>query len=316
MNLLPDNTATASTANVQYTIGLTQIAEHPSLDNCREGFIAGMAEAGFVEGKNITYDYQNAQGDTATANTIAQKFVADGDNLILAIATPSAMAAYNAAQPMGIPVVFCAVSDPVAAELVQSFDTPGETITGTSDILPVEKQLTLVRDILPKAKNIGILYNTSEVNSLSQIEQLKAAAPDAGFTIVEQGIATASDMALAVDTLLPKVDCVLNLTDNLVVANLPILIEKAKEANIPVFGSEEEQVKNGCIASVGLDYYQLGMQTGRMAAKILNGESPANIPVETITEATVTLNSVVFDQLGLTVPEDLKGTATFVDSNS
>jgi putative ABC transport system substrate-binding protein len=294
----------------QYTVGIGQFAEHASLDNCREGFIAGLAEAGYVEGENLEVLTENAQADGGTANQIATNFVSKKVDLICAIATPMAQSAFGAAKNTDIPVIFTAVTDPVLAELANADKTPSGNATGTSDKLPVEKQLEMIRTILPDAKTIGILYSTSEVNSVSAIEEYKAVAADYGFEIVESGISTTADIPLAADNLLEKVDCLNNLTDNTVVSSLPIILDKAAKKNIPVFGSEVEQVKIGCLATVGLDYYDLGVQTGKMAAQVLSGEKKASeINFEIIEEASFYGNTAVATNLGVTIPDELVSTA-------
>ncbi len=299
-----------STKDGTYTIGIGQFAEHGSLDNCREGFIAGLAEAGYVEGENLKIEYENAQADGTIATQIATNFVANKVDLICAIATPMAQSAYGATKTGNIPVIFTAVTDPVAAELAKEDKTPSGKITGTSDKLPVEKQLEMIRKVLPEAKTIGIMYSTSEVNSVSAIEEYKAAAGAYGFEIVESGISTSADIPLAADDLVGKVDCINNLTDNTVVSSLPIILEKAGAKNIPVFGSEVEQVKIGCLATVGLDYFDLGKQTGAIAAQVLSGEKKASeIKFEIIEEASFYGNTAVADNLGITLPEDLVGSA-------
>ncbi|GAB6179500.1 ABC transporter substrate-binding protein [Desulfotomaculum defluvii] len=296
----------------KYTIGITQIADHPSLDNCRTGFIEGLKAEGFVEGENVTFDYKSAKGEIATANTIATSFVGNNYDLICAIATPSAQTAYTAASEKKIPVVFSAVSDPVAAKLVNSLDKPGKGSTGTSDVIPVEKQLEMIRAFMPKAQKIGILFNTSEPNSATQIAMYEAAAPKYNFEIVKVGVAAQADIPMATDSILANVDCITNLTDNLVVSNLQTVLGKANAKKIPVFGSEEEQVKNGCLASQGIDYIELGKQTGKIAARVLKGEDINNIAVETIKESKLVVNENSLNNLGLTLPENLKATAQMV----
>jgi putative ABC transport system substrate-binding protein len=292
------------------TIGIGQFAEHGSLDNCKDGFLAGLAEAGYVEGDNLEVLFENAQADGGTATQIGTNFVAKKVDLICAIATPMAQSAFGAVKGTNIPVIFTAVTDPVAAELAKSDKTPNGNTTGTSDKLPVEKQLEMIRAILPEAKTIGIMYSTSEVNSVSAIEEYKAAATAYGFEIVESGISTTADIPLAADSLLEKVDCINNLTDNTVVSSLPIILNKAAEKNIPVFGSEVEQVKIGCLATIGLDYFDLGKQTGAMAAQVLNGEKKASeINFEIIEEAAFYGNTAVAQNLGVTLPENLVGSA-------
>lgn len=293
-----------------YTIGIGQFAEHGSLDNCREGFLKGLAEEGIVEGDNLTVLYENAQTDGGTASQIMANFLAKDVDMICAIATPIAQSAYSAARDTDVPVIYTAVTDPVLAELAGQDGTPVGEITGTSDKLPVEKQLEMIRKLLPDAKTIGILYSTSEVNSASAIEEYKAAAPAYGFEIIESGISGTADIPLAADNLLEKADCLNNLTDNTVVSVLPMILDKAAKKNVPVFGSEVEQVKIGCLATVGLDYVELGAQTGRMAAKVLKGEKKASeIKFEVITEAAFYGNTKVAENLGLTIPEELTASA-------
>ncbi len=299
----------ASTSQ-SYTIGIGQFAAHGSLDNCREGFLQGLAEEGIVEGQNLTVLYENSQADGAIASQIVTNFASQKVDLICGIATPMAQSAYGVGKKYDIPVIYTAVTDPVAAELADADGTPLGEITGTSDKLPVTKQLEMIRTLLPEAKTIGIMYTTSEVNSLSAIEEYKAAAPDFGFEIVEAGISTTADVPLAADSLLSKVDCVTNLTDNTVVASLPVILDKASKLNIPVFGSEIEQVKIGCLAAMGLDYIELGKQTGKMAAAVLKGEKKASkMNYEVIEEAAFYGNSKAAENLGLTIPEELSSTA-------
>lgn len=285
-----------------YKIAITQYAEHGSLDNCRQGFIEGLAEEGIVEGENLTIDFQNAQADSGAASQIASQFVAGNPDLICAIATPSALSCYNAALETDIPVVYTAVTDPVAAEVANADKMPVGNITGTSDKLPVDAQLEMIRNMLPEAKVIGILYTTSEVNSISTIEEYKEKAGDYGFEIVDVGISTTADIPLAADNILSKVDCLNNLTDNTVVQGLPTILAKAGEKHIPVFGSEIEQVKIGCLAAAGIDYIELGKKTGQMAAKILKGEAAASeMPYETFEDYSIYFNQAVADTLGITI---------------
>ena len=300
----------ANLADGSYTIGIGQFAEHGSLDNCREGFLQGLAEEGFVEGENLTVLYQNAQADGANSSQIATNFVGRNVDLICAIATPMAQSAYSAAMETEIPVIYTAVTDPVAAELATEDGAPVGNITGTSDELPVKAQLEMIRQILPEAKTIGIMYTTSEVNSESTIAQYKELAPDYGFEIVETGISSSADVSLAADSLLTQVDCMTNLTDNTVVASLPVILDKANALNIPVFGSEIEQVRIGCLAAMGLDYIELGKQTGHMAAQVLKGEAEASqMNYEVIEEAAFYGNSKVAENLGITLPEELTSQA-------
>lgn len=288
----------ASAQSSTFTVGVIQFGSHPSLDNCYAG-----VEQAFKAAGNVTIDLQNGNFDSATCDTIAKNMVAKNYDMLIGIATPAAVSAYAAAANTDIPVVFCAVSDPVAAGLVDSMETPGGKCTGTSDVLDFAAQLGLITTLQPDAKSIGILYTTSEANSVSQLNQIKAIAPQFGVEIVEQGVQTAADIPQAAAALAAKVDCINNFTDNNVVNNLGILLEQANAAGIPVYGSEEEQVINGCLASVGIDYVALGNVTGDMALSILSGSDAATMAVRQITEATPIINTDVLAAFNIELPQ-------------
>ena len=291
-------TASALAAPV---IGINQYGEHGSLDNCREGFIQGLLDAGLVEGVDFEIKYENAGFDNAIASQIAQNFSANNVAIMCAIATPSATACFAAAEDKDIPVVFTAITDPVEAKLVDG------NVTGTSDKLPVEAQLDLIRTLQPDADTIGIIYTTSEPNSVSAIAEYQEKGPEYGFTIEVVGVTAQSEVTQAADTLIGKgVDCLSNLTDNNVVGVLPSILEKTDEAGIPIYGSEVEQVKLGCVAAAGIDYIQLGRQTGMMAAKMLTGEASAyDMPYETISEYGIYVNSEALARFGIELPADV-----------
>lgn len=290
-----------------YEIGISQFAEHGSLDNCREGFLEGLREEGLEEGKNLKIQVSNADADTGTAAQIADNFVSEDMDLICAIATPSAQAVYNSAVSAEIPVIYTAVTNPEEAELATEDKMPVGAVTGTSDQLPVEAQLQMIRELMPEAKTIGILYTTSEANSAYSIKQYEKYAPDYGFTIETAGVTNTSEVSLAAAGLLEKVDCLTNLTDNTVVSALPTILKQAEEAEIPVFGSEIEQVRLGCLAAEGLDYVNLGKATGKMAAKILKGEAKAEeMKYELLTESSLYLNEKTAENLGIELPENMK----------
>lgn len=288
-----------------YTIGISQYGEHGSLDNCREGFLQGLAEAGIVEGENLTVDYQNAGFDDSIATQIGQSFSASNVDLMVAIATPSATACFAAAEDKDIPVIFTAITDPVGAKLDSG------NITGTSDVLPVAGQLQLIRDLQPNAKSIGIVYTTSEANSVYSVGVYEDLAADYGFTIETVGVTAQSEVTQAVDTLISRgVDCISNLTDNTVVGVLPAILEKTNEAGVPVYGSEVEQMKLGCVAGAGLDYIKLGIQTGQMAAKVLKGEAACqDLPYEVIENFDLYINPEALDAMGLVIPDSVSNSA-------
>ncbi|MCH1981648.1 ABC transporter substrate-binding protein [Ruminococcus sp. OA3] len=299
-----------------YTIGISQFAEHGSLDNCREGFLLGLKEAGIEEDKNLEVLYDNAQADTGTASTIASNYVSKKVDMICAIATPSAGSAYNACMNSDIPVIYTAVSDPVEAGLADEEGNSVGNITGTSDALPVSEQLQMIRELMPDAKKIGIIYTTSEANSVSTIAEYKKLSGDYGFEIVETGISALADIDLAAADMVKKVDCITNLTDNTVVQGLQTVLSYANEVKIPVFGSEIEQVKNGCLASMGIDYIELGKQTGAMAAKVLTGEAKAEeLKYEICSGAEFYVNTAVAENIGFQLDDTkVKEAAEVFDS--
>lgn len=296
----------SQSGDAEYTIGISQFAEHGSLDNCREGFIEGLKEEGIEEGENLKIEYKNAAADQGTAKQISDTFVSDKVDLICGIATPSAQAAFNSAMNSDIPVIYTAVTDPAEAKLVDDEGNPVGEITGTSDELPIKEQLEMIREILPDAKKVGILYTTSEANSVSALSTYKKLAGDYDLEIVEKGVTQTADISLAAEELLGEVDCLTNLTDNTVVNSLATILDKANAQKIPVFGSEIEQVKLGCLAAEGLDYIKLGKQTGKMAAQVLKGEKKASeIKYETISEPGLYVNTKAVENLGITIDESL-----------
>jgi len=301
----PDGGDDESSSEPVPIIGISQYGEHGSLDNCREGFLKGLEEAGLVEGTDYVIDYKNASFDDNLAIQIAQAFSAEDADLMVGIATPSATACYAAAEDKDIPVIFTAITDPVGAKLDSG------NITGTSDVLPVEGQLQLIRALQPEAKTIGIVYTTSEANSVYSVGVYEELAGQYGFTIDAIGVTAQSEVTQAVDTLIShKVDCLSNLTDNNVVGVLGSILEKTNDAGIPVYGSEIEQVKLGCAAGAGLEYVQLGIQTGKMAARVLKDEATCEeIPYEIIENYSLYVNSDVLKQLNIQLPEDIAGEA-------
>lgn len=284
-------------------VGIIQFGSHPSLDNCREGILKGLNDSAY-NGK-LDIDIQDGGFDSATCDTIAKSMVAKDYDMIFAIATPAAVAAYSASQNSDTDIIFCAVSDPVAAGLTVSFDAGTANCNGTSDVLELDKQVELIQTLQPDVKSIGVLYTVTEANSVSQLETLKEICGEKGIEVVDQGVNTAADIPQAAASLASKVDCINNFTDNNVVNNLSVLLDRANAANVPVYGSEIEQVKNGCIASISIDYVALGVKTAEMGVEVLDGKNPAEMPVGKISEGTPVVNTEVLAQFGITLPESL-----------
>ena len=296
---------TGAASNVK--IGILQYAPHPSLDNCYTGILQGLEEAGYVDGENgVSIEFQNANGSTSDGDLMAKTMVSSGCDIIIAIATPAAMSAYAAAKDDGVPVIYSAVSDPVGAGLAKDLDDPETGASGTKDALNLEGQMKMIRALLPDADTIGILYTTSEPNSVSHLQTFQELAPNYGFTIEAVGISNESEVASGAAALVAKgVDCVNNFTDNNVVNNLSTLLHATDAAGIPVFGSEEEQVRNGCVASESLDYVALGAETGRMAASVLSGESDImSLPVSVVADSSPVYSSANLAKFNITLPAD------------
>ncbi|WP_063837243.1 ABC transporter substrate-binding protein [Robinsoniella sp. KNHs210] len=300
-------TASAAKADTDrvYKIGVCQLVQHDALDAAYEGFVEGLKEAGYVDGENIQIDYQNAQGDQSNCSTIASKLVNDQSDLILAIATPAAQACANATEQ--IPIVLTAVTDPAASGLVESNEAPGANITGTSDLTPVKEQMDLLKEMLPDAKKIAILYCSSETNSKIQADMAKEAAKAIGLETQDATVSNSNEIQQVVQNLVGKVDAIYAPTDNMIAAGMQTVSMVANPAGIPIICGEEGMVNNGGLATRGINYFNLGKQTGAQAAKILAGESdPAAMPIEYLKDVDTVINKDAAEELGLEIPADLQ----------
>lgn len=292
----------AAESGDSYSIGITQIVSHPSLDASADGFKAALADAGLT----VTYDEQNAQGDQSTAANIAGTFAEGNYDLILAIATPTAQAAAQAITD--VPILFTAVTDPASAGLVASNDAPGGNVSGTSDKNPVREQMELIQQLAPDATTVGIVYSSAEENSLVQVEWAKEAADELGLTIEEATVSTSAEVQQAAESL--DVDAFYVPTDNTVVSALEAVLQVAEQRQIPVVAAEGDSVERGAVATVGLSYYDLGYQTGQMAIKILTeGADPATMPVEYQEDLVLYLNTGAAERMGITIPQELLDSA-------
>ncbi|WP_182406751.1 ABC transporter substrate-binding protein [Psychrobacter sp. GP33] len=271
--------ATGTDATAAKTVAITAIVEHPALDAVRKGVIDELAEAGFKEGENLKVNFQSAQGNTATSGQIAKQFVADNSDVIVAIGTPSAQSV--AAATSTIPLVFSAVTDPVEAKLVSKLDGSGTNVTGGSDALPYEPQIELMRQIIPNLKNVGYVYSPGEVNSTIILKNLKEKLTPLGIKVHEAPAQRSTDIAMAARSLEGKVDMIYTSTDNNVVSAYESLFQVAKESKIPLIASDTSSVARGAVAALGVDYYALGRETGKIVVRILNGEKAGEIPVYT-----------------------------------
>ncbi|MGI5173447.1 ABC transporter substrate-binding protein [Treponema sp. OMZ 840] len=287
-----------------FKIGILQLVEHDALDASYKGFVDSLAEAGYVDGTNISIDYQNAQGEQANCQTIAQKFVNDRCDLILAIATPAAQAAANLTDT--IPILVTAVTDPESAKLVKSNAMPGTNVSGTSDLTPVEAQIKLLKKIVPGAKKIALLYNSSEQNSAFQVAIAKKACGEIGLSYVDATVSNSNEIQQVVQNLVGKVDAIYVPTDNMIAAGITTVGMIAREAKLPVICGEEGPVMKGGLATYGINYYELGKLTGKQAVLILrDGKKPAEMPIEYVQSFDLTVNKDMAEAIGITIPSDL-----------
>ena len=297
--------------DAKVSVGIVQLVEHAALDSANKGFVDGLAGKGFKEGQNITFDKQNAQADQSNLQNIAHRFVNNKVNLICAIATPPAQTVANVTSD--IPIVATAVTDYEAAKLIKSNDNPGTNVTGTSDMNPVKEQLELLLKIAPNAKSVGTIYCSSEVNSQLQVDMLKAAAKDKNIVIKEATVSTVNDIQQAAHSLVGEVDALYIPTDNVMASAVPTLISVTDEAKLPVIAGEGSMVKAGCLATLGIDYYKLGVQTGEMAADILSGKAkPETMAIQHQKEFKATINTKAAEKIGLKLPEDVLKNAELV----
>lgn len=284
-------------------VAVTAIVDHPALDAVRKGVGDELAAAGYVVGKNLQLEYQSAQGNNGTAAQIARKFVGDRPSVIVAVATPSAQAVVAATRD--IPVVFSAVTDPVAAKLVKSWDGAGSNVTGVSDMSPLSKHLDLIRRVVPSAKRIGVVYSPGEANSVATIEALRKVAGASGMTVVESAAPRTVDVPGAAQSLIGKVDVIYAPTDNNVTSAFEGLAKVADQAHLPIVAADTDMVRRGATAALGLNYYDLGRQTGKLVIRILKGESPEKMPVETSQTLELELNKGAARRQGVALSSEL-----------
>ena len=297
--LLATSLSPFATAADMKSVAVTAIVDHPALDAARKGVEDELKAAGFEAGKQIKYQYQSAQGNPATAAQIARKFIGDGPDVIVAIATPSAQAAV--AGTRSIPVVFTAVTDPVAAKLVKSWKAGNGNVTGVSDMLKLSSQVDLIAKVKPGAKRVGMVYSPGEVNSVIVAKELKAELAKRGMTLVEAPAARTVDVAPAAKSLIGKVDVIYTSTDNNVVSTYESLVGVAQQAKIPLVAADTDSVKRGAIAALGQNYYDIGRQTGKLVVRILKGEKPATIAPQVGEKLSLTLNQGAAQKQGVTL---------------
>lgn len=298
--------AVAETAHV----AVSQIVEHPALDAARQGLLDGLKKKGYIEGDNLEFTYQTAQGNPAIAVQIAKQLVGEQPDVLVGIATPTAQAL--AASTRSIPVVFTAVTDPVGAKLVKNMDKPARNVTGLSDLSPVAQHVDLMHELVPNMKSIGVVFNPGESNAVALVELLKAAAKEKGFTVVEGTALKSADVQSAAQIVASKADVIYAPTDNTVASAIDGLVNAANQANKPIIGASTTYVENGVLAALGFDYYQVGMQTADYVDALLKGQKISSLPVKVAKGSDLALNKVAAQKLGITLPESVLKRATSI----
>ena len=293
-----------------YKVGISQLVQHDALDASREGFIEALKEKGFEEGKNLKIDYQNAQGDISIAKTISDQFVTSKVDMIFAIATPSLQGSYNATKE--IPIVFTAVTDPIDAGVAKSWENSGTNVTGTSDMVSMEEQLKLLTTLVPDIKTLGVIYNSSEANSLAQVQELKKEADKNGIGIKEIPVTTVNEINQNLNAAVGSIDALYAPTDNTVASAYDLIGNICVNKDIPILCGEEAGVSKGGLCSIGIDYFKLGKEAGYKAAEILNGTKPSDIEISTLSDMSITINTDVAEKLNITIPENLNAKANKV----
>lgn len=306
LTLLSANTAWAQ----QRSVAVTAITDHPSLEAVRDGVKEVLNEAGYNEGENLRWQYQSAQGNTAIAAQIARKFAGDTPDAIVAISTPSSQTMMSATHT--IPIIFTAVTDPVAAKLTSSWEPSGTNVTGVSDLLEVQPQIDLILKVLPNAKRIGMVYNPAEANSVAVIRDLEALLPQYGLTLVTAAAPRTVDVGSAGRSLVGKVDAFFVNTDNNVVSAVEALIKVGQDAQIPVFAADGQVVMRGAIAAVGIDYKDIGRQAGRIILRLFDGQKPGDIAPQVMENPLLYINPNAAKLQGVTFSPELIETADVV----
>ena len=286
-----------------YTIGINQFVQHDALDSSREGFIEGLKENGFEEGKNLKIEYQNSQSDMSIAQTISEQFVTSDVDMIFAIATPTLQAAYNSTKD--IPIVFTAVTDPIDAGVAKSWESSGTNVTGTSDKVSMKEQLNLLEKLVNDVEVLGVIYNSSEVNSIAQVKELKAEAENKGILVKEIAVTTVNEINQNLNAAISDIDVLYVPTDNTVASAYDLVGSICLEKNVPMLCAEEAGVSKGGLCSIGIDYFKLGKEAGYKASEILNGQNPSDIEITTLSDMSITINTDVLEKLNISIPDDI-----------
>lgn len=299
-----------TSSQVKKKIGIIQIVEHPSLNEIRESILKELAAKGFKDGENVTIDYQNAQNDQSNLKAIAQKFVTGKYDLIIAIATPSAQAV--ASQTKDIPILFASVIDPIGAGIISNFEKPGGNVSGTSNAVSADKVMEMANLITPNIKTIGTIYNPSESNAAFVIKSLKEYTTKHNITLIEAPVTGSSEVQQAANSLVGKVDAIFIPNDNTVATAMLSVSQIAIKAKLPVYVTADSLVRDGGLATNGINYTTLGQETADMAVEVLNGKKIGDIPARTMSKMSIYLNKDTAKAIGVTFPDDIVKQATEV----
>ena len=307
------SSASAQSGEEKITVGILQISEHDALDKCRQGFMDYLAENGYNDGENIVFDYQNAQGDQSNLKTISQQFVNNGYDFLVGISTPATQSL--ATETQEIPVIGTAITSFEAAGLVESNDNPGGNVSGVNDETPIAEQMALLLEILPDAQTVGIMYNSSEVNSQVQAETAQAEAEKLGLNVEVSTVTSSNDVAQAVETMCEKADVIYLPTDNTFASTMATVGQISEQKKVPVIVGEAGMCTGGGLATVGLDFYQLGLQTGEFAVEVFEGGEISTMPVEYPKTNNITINREMADKIGIEIPQEVLDRADFMIEN-
>ena len=284
-------------------IGISQISSHPALDLAREGFIEALNSKGFKDGENLNIEIKNAEGDIATSQMISSSFISNSKDLIFAIGTPAAQSAFNSTQD--IPIIVTAVTDAVESGLVKSKDKSGTNVAGTSDAVPIDKQLKLIQEVVKDVKTIGVLYNTSEVNSEIQINNLKELSKENGIKVIAKGVTSVNDISQGLDSILDNIDVLYTPADNMIASSMSLIASKAVDKKIPVIGAEEAHVEGGALITEGINYKKLGFEAGLMAVEVLEGKDIKELSIKTLEDTELVINEDTQKNLSINIDEDI-----------
>lgn len=308
----PDN---GETENTHVDIGILQTTSHQSLDDIREGIIQGLEENGYTDGENATIHFQNAQGDQSQMNTMATTFVEDNVDIMIGIGTPASQALANASQ--NIPIIMGAVSDPVGSGLVESDEAPGGNVTGVKNVTPIAAQLELLREIAPDMTELGLLYSSGEDNSQAEGERAAVLAEELGFEPKTYKVSNSNDIAQMVATMSQEVEAIYLPTDNTIASAMETVVNEANRYNIPLIPTVDQMIQQGGFATVGINQTEMGVEAGRMAAEVLNGDSdPATTPTFVLEEGEVLVNEEQAERLGIEIPQSVLDRARIVETTN